>query len=215
MSEVAAPESRPAFSRFVDRLSGVAGAASGIGMLLATGITVWGVFERYVLERPTIWQTESTVYLLIAVTFLGASYGAREHAHVGVDLLPEMLPVRPRLILKLMTTLLVLAVVAIIFWTGWGMWHQAYKLDHHSSSAWGPPLWIPYAALPVGMLLLALQYLGQFTEGVLALFGKIPMEHVALLESTNEAAQVQQAQVQQVPVTQATDESATYGGVDA
>jgi TRAP-type C4-dicarboxylate transport system permease small subunit len=39
------------------------------------------------------------------------------------------------------------------------MWWEAVVNNEHSESLWGPPLWIPYFFLPLGMTLLFLQYI--------------------------------------------------------
>ncbi|NUL60430.1 TRAP transporter small permease [Brevibacterium luteolum] len=182
---------KPAICRIADALSEIAGLVAGAALIVATLVTGWGVFVRYVLKAPTTWQTETTIYLLICVAFLGAAYGVRHNAHVGVDLLPEALPLRGRLILRIITTVLVLGVVGVVGWTGWVMWEQAYALDTRSASAWGPPLWVPYAFLPLGMALVFFQYLAELIEAALALAGRLDPAHVTLLGATGEAAEIQ------------------------
>lgn len=182
---------KPAICRIADALSEIAGLIAGAALIIATLVTGWGVFVRYVLKAPTTWQTETTIYLLICVAFLGAAYGVRHNAHVGVDLLPEALPLRGRLILRTVTTALVLGVVGVVAWTGWTMWQQAYALDTRSASAWGPPLWVPYAFLPLGMALVFFQYVAELIEAVLALTGRLDPAHVTLLGATGEAAEIQ------------------------
>ncbi len=36
--------------------------------------------------------------------------------------------------------------------------------DYHSGSTWGPPLWIPYSLMTVGMTLLSMQLLLQVID---------------------------------------------------
>lgn len=190
-------ERKPLICRVADRLSEIAGLVAAAALVVATFVTGWGVFVRYVLKAPTTWQTETTIYLLICVAFVGAAYGVRHNAHVGVDLLPEALPLRGRLVLHVVTVMLVLAVVAVVGWTGWNMWFQAYALDTHSASSWGPPLWVPYALLPLGMALVFFQYVAELIEVLLALFGRLDPVHVTLLGATGESAEVQQLVTEQ------------------
>ena len=47
----------------------------------------------------------------------------------------------------------------LIAWHAWPMWWETVVNNEHSESLWGPPLWIPYLFLPLGMSLLFLQYI--------------------------------------------------------
>ncbi|GAA1177054.1 hypothetical protein GCM10009584_18160 [Ornithinimicrobium humiphilum] len=181
----------PLVVRAVGRLSELTGYLSALALIAATLVTSHGVFMRYVLKKPTIWQTETTIYLLMIVAFVGAAYGLKHHAHVGVDLLIEKVPTRPQLVVRLVTAVACLAVVLVVMWTAYQGWYEAYLYDHRSPTAFRFPLWIAYAILPLGMLLVALQYLAMILEGVLGLAGRLPLSEVSLLSGTSELAHVQ------------------------
>ena len=181
----------PLVVRGVGWISEATGYLSAVALVVATLVTTHAVVVRYFLRQPTIWQTETTIYLLMFVTFVGAAYGLRHHAHVGVDLLIDKVPTRPQLAVRILTALACLAVVLVVMWTSYQNWHEAYLFDHRSSTAFRFPLWIAYAILPLGMLLVALQYLAMIVEGLLGLAGRIPISEVSLMTSTSELAQVQ------------------------
>lgn len=152
--------------RWANVLSEIAGYLSAVALVLATLIMTYAVALRYFLGSATVWQTETSVYLLVFVTFVGAAYGLKHHAHVGVDLLVDRLPPRPQLVVRLITGLLALGVVAAVIWTSYGTWWEATEGGFRSPTALRAPLSVVYAILPLGMLLVALQYIAFLIEGV-------------------------------------------------
>ena len=157
--------------RWANTLSEIAGYLSAIALVLATLAMMHGVLTRYLLGRPTVWQTEVSVYLLVFVTFVGAAYGLKHHAHVGVDLLVERLPVRGRLVMRLFTAVLSLIVVMAVIWTAYGTWWEAVEGGFRSPTSLRAPLAVAYGILPLGMLLVAFQYIAFVIEGIGGLRG--------------------------------------------
>lgn len=190
----AAPTGRqrpPAVVRWVGWLCEASGWMSAIALIAATLITTHAVVTRYFFKQPTVWQTESTIYLLMLVTFIGAAYGLRHHAHVGVDLLINAAPQRPQLIGRIVNAFLCLGVVLVVMATSFLNWQEAYLYDYRSATSFRFPLWISYAILPLGMLFVALQLIAMIIEGVMGLTGRIPISQVSMMQGTSELAQVQ------------------------
>jgi len=64
-----------------------------LGFFFALGLTVfYQFFTRYVLENSAGWTEEIARYLLVAVTFLGASMAVRRNSHIHVEFLYQWLP---------------------------------------------------------------------------------------------------------------------------
>jgi len=143
--------------RWIGWASEASGYISGILIFASTLIICYAVLLR-ALGFSTVWQTELTVYLLMFVTFIGGAYGLKHDEHVNVDLLINRLPVRAASFLKLVAALLSLVVIAVVAWRSGMMWLEAAEKGWRSGTAWNPPLAYPYAILPIGMALIALQY---------------------------------------------------------
>jgi TRAP-type C4-dicarboxylate transport system permease small subunit len=171
--------------RWANLTSEATGYLSGIALLGATFSTMHGVASRYFLGHPTVWQTELSIYFLLFVTFVGGAYGLKHHAHVGVDLLVEALPPRRQLLMRLVAAVLSLVVVLVVLWTATEMWWEALVNGWTTSTVWAAPLSVVYAILPLGMLLVACQYVAFVIEGVLGLLGKLPEDDIALLKQQN------------------------------
>lgn len=141
--------------RQLSRLCGVAAAVLLVAAVLAIGHLV---FVRYVLGASAIWQHEFVTFALIGATFFGGPYLLLSHGHVNVDLLPIYLGRRARLGLALLASVLSLAFCLVIAWTGFVWWAEAWSNGWRAETVWAPPLWIPYLAMPIGVGLMALQY---------------------------------------------------------
>ncbi|WP_053362810.1 TRAP transporter small permease [Bacillus sp. FJAT-27251] len=150
---------KPLFIRIIDWLSEVSGYLSGLTILLATLVIVHQVIVRYFFGGSTIWQTEFSTYLVMFTTFVGAAYGLKHNSHVGIDVLVNRLPLKPKSILRIITSLLSFLLTSVVAWKAWEMWHHATELEWKSSSVWAPPLTYPYFILPLGMTLLSLQFI--------------------------------------------------------
>ena len=155
---------RDAIDRFIaavawlSRLGGIAAAA----LLLAAVLVICQmVFVRYILKGSAIWQHEFATFSLIGATFIGAPYVLLTHGHVNVDLLPIYLGARGRVALALLAALISLVFCIIVGAYGFGFWYQSWVEDWHAQTVWRPPLWIPYAAVPLGMGVMSLQYVAQ------------------------------------------------------
>lgn len=146
------------FAAFVRLLSRISGMGAILLMLAAIIVICQMIFVRKVLGESVIWQTEFVTYSLIAATFIGAPYVLLTRGHVNVDLVPLVVGHRVRVALALTAALLSLGFCLLVLWNAAAWWHEAYESNLLTSSMWRARLWIPYLSLPVGMGLLALQY---------------------------------------------------------
>ena len=145
------------FIRGIAGLSTVAGVMAAGMVLIGVVVVCHMVFVRYALGVSTIWQTELVTYLLIGAVFVGSPYGLLTNGHVFVDLLPRFAGPRLRLVMAIFAALVVLGLVAILFWLSLDLWREAYAGGWRSETVWAVPLWIPYGAMPIGLGLLTLQ----------------------------------------------------------
>jgi TRAP-type C4-dicarboxylate transport system permease small subunit len=129
--------------------------------LIALGVVIvcQMVFVRFVLNANTIWQTDFVTYSLVAATFIGSPFVLMTRGHVNVDVLPLYLRDRPRYFLALASTLLAIAFCAVMLVLTAQYWREAWDQRWLSNTMWRVRLWIPYASMPIGLLILTLQYL--------------------------------------------------------
>ncbi|HTQ78233.1 MAG TPA: TRAP transporter small permease [Burkholderiales bacterium] len=152
----------------IDRYISAVGALSRAAGVAAAGLIALGVLvicdmviERYLLNRDTVWQIDFVTYCVVAATFIGSGYVLMSHGHVNVDVLPLHLGPRARFWLALFTTVLALGFCALLLVLGALYWHEAWAKNWHSDTVWRARLWIPYSAMPIGLAVLVLQYIGE------------------------------------------------------
>jgi TRAP-type C4-dicarboxylate transport system permease small subunit len=144
--------------RFLSKLCGyVAAALIGCSVIVVCEM----VFVRYALNMNTIWQTDFVTYSLVAATFIGSPYVLMMRGHVNVDVLPHYLGPRRRFWFALFASGLSLAFCVTLAVLTFQFWQEAWDNNWRSESMWRARMWIPYAAMPIGLGLLSLQYIAE------------------------------------------------------
>jgi TRAP-type C4-dicarboxylate transport system permease small subunit len=148
------------------------------------------VIVRYVLNGHTIWQTDFVTFSLVAATFIGSPYVLLTKGHVNVDVLPLYVGPRARWWLAFFAISISLAFALIMTVLTFQFWHEAWDNNWRSESMWRARLWIPYAAMPVGLGVLALQYVSDLIcliTGREPPFGMELKPHAPTIEEIKEA----------------------------
>lgn len=153
----------------IGALSLLCGVVAATMIMAAVLITCQMIWVRYLLNESTVWQTEAVIYLMIGATLIGLPYVQRLRGHVNVDLLPMMLPAPLRKALALLTLTFAIVVIGLMLWYGYEFWHFAWARGWRSDTVWGPPLWIPYLAMPIGFGLFLLQLIADLIAVVLGI----------------------------------------------
>lgn len=124
-----------------------------LAMLVSVNIEVIG---RSFFGQATIWVTEVSTYLVIAITFLGAAFVVERDANVRVDMVVNTLPksLLPHILRG--QSWLAAFVSLIILWKATGFWFENYDSSTRSWSLLNTPLWIPQTSVVVGMAALTI-----------------------------------------------------------
>ena len=148
----------------IDRVTWLAELLAKIGLVGLLLIVIHEVVVRYVFDSPTLHSVELSEYLLVFVVFMSIGWVLKENRHVAVTFAVDLLPEKVRLVLNMLTSLLTLAFLGILVWKGGKTAITAYTGNYHSSSLLNFPMWIAYALIPLGALVLSLQYLVKIAE---------------------------------------------------
>lgn len=152
------------------RTSGPGGVAAGAGRLgrlvervldgvlalviaAMTGAIVWQVFARYVLDAAPYWSEELARFLMPWIAMVGSAAVLRGGGHVAVTALIERLGSGPAAVLRIVRDLVMLGVAAVLVIHGLAF---ADLNSFQDSPAFEVPMSVPYMAMPVGGVLIAI-----------------------------------------------------------
>jgi TRAP-type C4-dicarboxylate transport system permease small subunit len=149
----------PLLLRYINWLSELAGYASAVLILISMLVVCYGVLLRYFFGVSTVWQLELSTYFLMFAAFVGGAYGLRHGDHVNLSLIVDRLPAKTRLYVKLIASILGFVFIAVVAVIAYFLWWETTEAGRTSGTAWNVPLTYPYLIVPLGMTLIALQYL--------------------------------------------------------
>jgi len=124
-------------------------------VLVLLVLDVWlGVVVRFVWPLPITWTEELARYLMIWLALLAASCGIARRAHIGVEIIPNLLPVEARRWLRLGLDLVAFGFFALLVVYGWGF---AEKGLARATMIYGISFFVPFLAVPVSAALCCVQ----------------------------------------------------------
>lgn len=129
-------------------------AVAGFMFLVAAALNVTNVIARYVFARPIFWAEEIMVFIVIWTVFLlGASITYRG-GHLNMDLLHTGF--RP-LWKRLVNVAIALTLIASTLFAAFQSWKvvSLYIRTGDVTAATGIPLYMPHAAILVGLIFMA------------------------------------------------------------
>ena len=100
--------------------------ASILGLM--TLITFSNVIARYVFNANILWALEVTVFLFAWLVILGASYTLKKSAHLGVDVVLQIVSPSARRILGILSGIAVFLFSFLMFKGAWDFWANFAEL---------------------------------------------------------------------------------------
>lgn len=127
-----------------------------IGLVAAMVLVVWlGVGARYLTDGGLSWTEELARYLMIWAALLAVSCAAYWREHVGLDLIPAMLPAQAARALKAIIDAVTVGFFLFMFVYGIEMTIEGRT---QFSTLFGLTMEWPFAAVPVSSALAAVQF---------------------------------------------------------
>lgn len=132
--------------------------ALAIGVLGMTSISIANVFMRNLAGHSLVFADELNQMLIIAVTFLGVGYAARQGRHIRMTAIFDQLGHGARKTMMILITLFTAALLFVLAW--YSLDYVAHtRLMNSVTPALQIPLYLIYAVVPAGLTLGGVQYL--------------------------------------------------------
>ena len=128
---------------------------------LASIIVFVQVVMRYFFESSLSWSEEAARYMFIWLIYLGISYAAKHDLHIKVDMLLNVnfMSTLDKKILCLFSDFVFLFFASVIVYLGYEYTEVLFQRNQKTASLFGLPIWVIYAAFPVGYALCAFRLL--------------------------------------------------------
>ena len=86
----------------------------GVTLSICVILVNLNVIFRYFLNNPIKWTDEVVTSLFIWTVFMGSAYAHRKHAHLGVDIVVNLIHGKPREILEFVMDILQILVLVLL-----------------------------------------------------------------------------------------------------
>lgn len=127
-------------------------------MILATLIVALQVVTRYLLKVSLPWSEEIARYMFLWLTWVGASYATKMRRHVTIDIVVEALPKAGKKVCTVISTVVWIIFLCIMIYISVKLTASVASGNQHAVGS-GIPMWIPYASIPTGMILMLFRLL--------------------------------------------------------
>jgi TRAP-type transport system small permease protein len=140
----------------IDTINKVVGILLALMLGVMSILIILQVISRFVINLPLTWSEELSRYLMIYIVFLGASLAMRHNKLISIELLPETLTGNKRRFVIILVMIISIIFFAILFKQGIDM---LPLVQMQSSPGLQLSMALPYASIPIGSFLLALNSL--------------------------------------------------------
>lgn len=158
--------------RTIDTMNEWIGRIFCLLLVPLTCITVFEVFMRYIMKKPTIWAWDLNIIIFAVITFIGGGYTLLTKGHVTVDVFTLYMTPRKRAIIDIITSIFFFFGIGVLLFYGYEMFLMSWKVKETFPTIWAPPFYPMKFMVPLGCVLLLLQGLSELMKNVYIALGK-------------------------------------------
>lgn len=167
--------------------TGIESVVKGCGKLAAllmpvlAFIVAFEVFSRYILNSPTIWAYDLSLFLFGYIAALGGAYAQQKRAHINVDILYLRVSHKTRSVFNLISFSLGIFFLVLIVMLCYGKFEEAIEYDYRRQSEWAPPMFHFW----VMMCIAATLFIAQLVKDMLVEIYFLMTSEALIVETTD------------------------------
>ncbi|MBY4678336.1 TRAP transporter small permease [Marinobacterium arenosum] len=160
----------PPLQRLLHRIDQAVGCSESFlltsAVLLIALNSIANVVGRFALGQSIYFSEELNQFLILVVTFIGASFAARHGRHIRMTAMYDALGVRPRKLLMLAISLLT---AAVMFYLCYYSILYVMKVERigRVTPALQWPMYLTFIVVPVGFFMMGVQYCLTFIRNLM------------------------------------------------
>jgi TRAP-type C4-dicarboxylate transport system permease small subunit len=159
----------------IDRVSRALALTAGVLILVLVLMITYAVVSRKLFDAPLGFSLELSQYAMLAFVFLPLAWIQAQKGHIKIDLLTSRLSPRKQTILEIFASVAGLVFFALLAWQSWEIAWKSYELGLRSATTLRVPLFLPQVIVPIGSLLICLQFLIAIPRDIGSLVGRNPV----------------------------------------
>ena len=117
------------------------------------------VVTRYVYNRPQNWTIDISCIILLYITMFAAAWVQRYDGHVSIDFIFQFIGKKSQIKLHIFNSIVCVICFAVVVVFGFKETLTAYQMGLIAGMPLEPPKWILTISIPIGFLLLMIQFL--------------------------------------------------------
>ena len=163
-----------AYSKLLDLLEVVEKAILALSVFVMVVVMTYQIILRYVFGNSNAWSEELARYLFILSIMLAAAIAIRRNSHLQIDVLINLFSPRMKAIFTIISTVVAIVVMGFLLKYSLGLVATGAA---NITPGLQIPMSIPYASLPIGIVLMILTSIEVIMKAVAEL--RHPGEEVA------------------------------------
>jgi TRAP-type mannitol/chloroaromatic compound transport system permease small subunit len=124
------------------------------------------------LQRPTVWANESTIFACCIVYMLAGAWVMLEDKHVRIDVLYGRVSHRRRAMLDCLTYPFFALYIVTVLWASLRVTAESVSVRETTMSPWDPPIYPMKIVMTIGLLLLLVQGTAKLVRDLRIAFGR-------------------------------------------